>query len=377
MRTFCSKTEWKIALNLIGGVLGFDNNPIPPSEKSNTYTNEDLKIMQGWSLERKIQVTQTRILEWFQNWDGMVYVSFSGGKDSTVLADLAARICTVTGDKLVLWFSNTGLEYPEVVAHVKYFAEWLRKKYHIEVELIIDYPRDKKTGKRITFKDVILKYGYPVVSKEISQVIEEARRNATTGKYTYRLKRLNGELLDKNGNKSQYSCEKWKFLLDAPYKISNKCCNELKKKPSKAFEKQSGRKPIIGTMAEESQARKTAWKIHGCNAFDGKRPTSQPMSFWKEQDILEYICRYNIPYPTVYGEIIKNKDDKLATTGCSRTGCMFCAYGCHLEKEPNRFQQLKETHPKIWEYCMKPVADGGLGMREVLEYIGIKTGQEQ
>ena len=52
---------------------------------------------------------------------------------------------------------------------------------------------------------------------------------------------------------------------------------------------------------------------------------------------------------------------------------MFCAYGCHLEKEPNRFQMLKQTHPKVWEYCMKPVEDGGLGMREVLDYIDVKV----
>jgi len=45
---------------------------------------------------------------------------------------------------------------------------------------------------------------------------------------------------------------------------------------------------------------------------------------------------------------------------------MFCGYGCHLEKEPNRFQMLKNTHPKVWDYCMKSVEDGGLGMREVL-----------
>ena len=146
----------------------------------------------------------------------------SGGKDSTVLADLAARVCKLLNEKLVLWFSNTGLEYPELFQHTKKYADYLIDRYGIEVDLIIDYPKDKKTGKRITFKDVILTYGYPVISKEVSQVIEEARHNATTGKYTYRIKRLNGELLDKNGNKSIYNCEKWKFLMDAPYKISNK-----------------------------------------------------------------------------------------------------------------------------------------------------------
>ena len=328
--------------------------------------------MQGWSLDRKIQVTQTRILEWYQKWNGQVYVSFSGGKDSTVLADLAARVCKLLNEKLVLWFSNTGLEYPELSQHTKKYADYLIDKYGIEVELIIDYPKDKKTGKRITFKDVILTYGYPVISKEVSQVIEEARRNVTTGKYTYRIKRLNGELLDKNGNKSIYNCEKWKFLMDAPYKISNKCCEEMKKKPAKRFEKETGRRPIIGTMANESQARKTAWKIHGCNAFDGKRPSSQPMSFWTEQDVFKYIRKYELPYASVYGDILVDDKGKFYTTGCSRTGCMFCAYGCHLEKEPNRFQKLKETHPKVWEYCMKSVKNGGLGMREVLEYIGVK-----
>ena len=48
--------------------------------------------MQGWSLERKIRVTQTRILEWYMRYDGQVFISFSGGKDSTVLLDLARRV---------------------------------------------------------------------------------------------------------------------------------------------------------------------------------------------------------------------------------------------------------------------------------------------
>lgn len=274
--------------------------------------------------------------------------------------------------KLVLWFSDTGLEYPELREHTKQFPKYLEDKYGIGVELVIDYPKDKKTGKRITFKEVIEVYGYPVISKEVSQVIEEARRNSTTGKYPYRIKRLNGELLDRDGNKSIYNCEKWKFLMEAPYKISNKCCNEMKKKPAKRFERETGRKAIIGTMTEESQARKTAWKIHGCNAFDGKRPTSQPISFWTEQDVLKYIVENDIPYASVYGEILE-ENSRYHTTGCSRTGCMFCGFGCHLEKEPNRFQMLKRTHPKTWEYCMKPWHEGGLGMREVLEYIDVEV----
>lgn len=125
-------------------------------------------------------------------------------------------------------------------------------------------------------------------------------------------------------------------------------------------------------MACESQARKIAWLHNGCNSFSGKNQKSQPMSFWTEQDVLEYISLTGISYAQVYGEIIKDKDGKYHTTKCNRTGCVFCGFGCHLEKEPNRFQRLKETHPKLWEYCMRDWNSGGLGMKSVLEYIGVK-----
>lgn len=59
------------------------------------------------------------------------------------------------------------------------------------------------------------------------------------------------------------------------------------------------------------------------------------------------------------------------TTGVSRTGCMFCAFGAHLESCPNRFQQMQVSHPKQYDYCMRPVDQGGLGMAEVLDYIGV------
>lgn len=46
-------------------------------------------------------------------------------------------------------------------------------------------------------------------------------------------------------------------------------------------------------------------------------------------------------------------------------------FGCHLEKEPNRFQRLKLTHPKLYEYCMKPWNQGGLGIADVLDFINV------
>ena len=147
----------------------------------------------------------------------------------------------------------------------------------------------------------------------------------------------------------------------------------------------------MAIMACESKQRELGWLMTGCNGFDMKEPKSKPLSFWTEQDILHYIKRYNVPYCPVYGEIlVKQKadnldgqlnlidyigayddQDTLETTGCTRTGCMFCMFGCHLEKEPNRFQLMKETHPKQYAYCMKPVEEGGLGLDDVLSYLKI------
>ena len=139
----------------------------------------------------------------------------------------------------------------------------------------------------------------------------------------------------------------------------------------------------------------------GCNAFDSSRPTSQPLSFWTRQDILHYIKKYNLPYCSVYGDIVVDykgvmpdeqmnfidylgcyeEGDILKTTGCDRTGCIFCMFGCHLENQPNRFQRLKETHPRQYKYSVGggEMVDGmwqpnkeGLGLGKVLEYIGVE-----
>jgi 3'-phosphoadenosine 5'-phosphosulfate sulfotransferase (PAPS reductase)/FAD synthetase len=152
----------------------------------------------------------------------------------------------------------------------------------------------------------------------------------------------------------------------------------MKKAPFKAYEAKNGRKPIVGTMASESKTREAVWYRHGCNIFSSAHPASQPLSFWTNQDVLQYLLQYNVPYCPVYGEIVEQGQlqgqermfqdqwDELTTTGESRTGCMFCMFGCHLEKEPNRFQRMKTTHPKQYEYCMDK-----LGLKEVLDYIGV------
>lgn len=215
----------------------------------------------------------------------------------------------------------------------------------------------------MNFKNVLDKYGYPIISKEVSQYIYEA-------KTTRSQKLLNIRLNGKKGGKQGKIPEKYKFLLEAPFKISHVCCKIMKKNPAKDYEKKSGKKPFVGTLACESSLRKSAWIKHGCNAFNAKRPISQPLSFWREQDILQYISENKIEIASVYGKVILEKEE-YRTTKEQRTGCMFCGFGAHLEEE-NRFQKIKQTHPLIYNFIMKPRNEGGLGFKEVLTFCKIK-----
>ena len=196
---------------------------------------------------------------------------------------------------------------------------------------------------------------------------------------------------------------------DIPVAISHLCCSKMKKSPIKAYQRKNGYVPFLGTLAEESRIRKQAWIRHGCNAFESKSPTSQPLSFWTEQDILKYIVMYRdainnerrgalmkhylergfesindveavsgltvgeliekeleSPIAAVYGDIVAvdkfgNEYDPYNTlipdctlkcTGCDRTGCVYCGFGFHNERGETRFQRLAKTHPRQYEYCI-------------------------
>ena len=166
----------------------------------------------------------------------------------------------------------------------------------------------------------------------------------------------------------------------------------MKKASAHRYDGETKEKPIVATMATEGRQRMSKWRASGCNAFDGKRPMGKPMSFWAEQDVLHYLVGNHIPYCSVYGDIVATDGENeytstlteqpLRCTGCQRTGCMFCGFGAHLEKGENRFQWMKRTHPRHYDFCIgggafdpadglwKPTAKG-LGYARVLDYIGV------
>ena len=247
-------------------------------------TLERLKQLQALPLERKVGFTIARLTEFYHHFDGKVYVSFSGGKDSTVLLYIARKLFP----DIKAVFVDTGLEYPEIRDFVKTWDN-------------VDWIKPQKS-----FYQVIKEYGYPVVSKEVAGYIWRARRG---GVWALTALGIQDSFIDKNGKtvklhkNGRYDKSKWGFLYNSPFKISEKCCDVMKKKTVHDYQKKHNLYPIIATLTEESLMRERAWIQTGCNAFDAKDVKSTPMAFWTEQDVLRYIQVMNIPIASIYGKI--------------------------------------------------------------------------
>ena len=300
-------------------------------------TYEQMRERQAMPLEAKVKFTESRIKAWYLHYYGDVYVSFSGGKDSTVLRHIVKGIFP----DVPAVFCDTGLEYPEV-------RELALRKADVVLR------------PKMNFKQVIEKYGYPIPSKEQAQFIQELR---TTKSEKLRERRLHGR---GDGSNLGTVSSKWIPLVYAPFKVSGKCCDVMKKAPFKKYSSETGRKAMIAVMACESLRREQNYMRRGCNVFDEKDPKSSPMAIWTEQDVLRYIKENGIEYAACYGEIAETRGGLLRCTREDRTGCMFCMFGIQFDGTPNRFQRMERDYPKQYDYCINK-----LGIGKVLDYVGI------
>lgn len=293
-------------------------------------------------LEAKVQMTLARIRDWYNHWDGEVYVAFSGGKDSTVLLDLVWSLYP----DVPAAFSNTGLEYPEIVQFVKD----LKQRYP---ERTIDIIRPKRT-----FRDVVLNEGYPVVSKKVARQLRilKTKKDDPAWAHTYRLYDTGVKQDGTPGAAASKIPKKWRKLLKEDWNATELCCDALKKEPLDTYAKTTGRKRMMGIMAAEGGIRA---KREHCNIFDSQDPSSAPMLFWSDGDVWEYIRKKDLPYSPIYDQ------------GEESTGCMFCGFGVDQESVPNRFGRMKYSHPKQWKYCIED-----LKMGRVLEAVGVDYGQD-
>lgn len=283
-----------------------------------------LSSLRGMNIQSKIIQTKFLIRQAVSEFGlDKVYISYSGGKDSTVLSHIAKSIYP----NILHLFSNTTNEYPETLQHIKWEQEENR------TNLIMVLPTDVH-GETWTFKKVVEKYGYPAFSKRVSNAIR-----------TYQ-HALSDETRQHSIDYISRNFKKYDKYKELP--ISDKCCDKLKKEPLRRKAKELGLEcTILGILASESYQREKDWLEYGCNVFHKRKDNqSRPLSFWTNEDIMEYIKQYNVRIPKLYD------------MGYTRNGCMYCGFGIHLEKpECNRYQMLKQTHPTQYKYLIRNFGD--------------------
>lgn len=284
---------------------------------------QTLQSLREMNLNSKIIHTKYLIREAVQEFGlQKVYISYSGGKDSTVLSHIAKSIYP----DILHIFANTTNEYPETLQHIK----WEKEKNGTNIITVL--PIDCH-GELWTFKKVVERYGYPMFSKRISNAIRTYQHALSE-----RTKQNSINYIERNFKKY----DKYK-----EFSISDKCCDKLKKEPLRRKAKELGLEcAILGILASESYQREKDWLEHGCNVFHERKDNqSRPLSFWTDEDILEYISIYNVKIPKLY------------EMGYNRNGCMYCGFGVHLEPPHcNRYQKLKQTHPIQYTYFINNFA---------------------
>lgn len=275
----------------------------------------ELRRLQRMPFSWKVEHAKDVIREFVEHeGESHVYVSFSGGKDSLVTLHLVRQIYP----DIPAVFANTGIEFPEQVKFVRSFQNVT------EVYPIKHFPK------------ILKEHGIVYPSKEVAMYIRDAKNGAR-----YAINGLQG--LDTKGNENRYKArfKRWAYLMDSGVKISPVCCELMKERPLRDYEKRNGKSPIIGTRAEESFRRAVGWMKSGCNSFVGKKAKSTPLSLWLESDVWRYIDENGIKLSPMYTE-----------GGMSRTGCMFCPVPI-AHNDMKNIEYARTHHPKMYDAMMQ------------------------
>lgn len=358
-------------------------------------SEEELRERESWTTIQKENYTIQTILKAciMHKWN--ISVSFSGGKDSQVLLDMTAWMWKKSEEEhgkkpLNVVFSNTSNEFAKMELFVKEYCDLMERKHDIKIRLYV--VRGEKT-----YYEVVKDIGYPVVSKTTCRKVRDIRKwikkekikwedisdKLDNGIESANLLRklgasntvvlyLTGIRKDNTEGATQSRLpKKWRPLIIADFEVSEECCTILKKIPQKRIQNDIGSIAIIGEMAEESQNRRSKYKKTGCFVTSGKKIMVKPMGFWLEKNVLEYIKKYDLPTFFVYGKLVE-ENGELRFTGEQRTGCKLCLFGIQFDTE--RLKRLKQIEPQTYKFAVKPVEEGGLGYRKVIEYINKKCG---
>lgn len=373
--------------------------------------------------EDKIKIAKTRIKEFllfcntkFQNLktpehQREIIISFSGGKDSTVLLDLVIKVFQEMLDQkqieMMYLVPSYAFEitFPETFSFIKSIKENYQQNFIKEIYF---------AKPKYAWNTILKEYGYPIYSKQISVIINRITNVKSKNGLTkwifginttrFKLSKKRLFLLDKRMRDwSNYDFENKEYFgptLDEKYYFySEKCCNYIKgglkhiKKPS-----------FVGTMASESQLRKQSWINYGCNVITKNHELSRPLSIFNSSDIWRYIFENKIRINPKYGDFskhlkeIKNicqtcssrqKNKKILETiqenmKYSRLGCISCPYGSHLEDKDkrNRFETLLLESEMLYKAQVidngmyKILIDMDININDYQYYEGCSTNQQ-
>lgn len=347
-----------------------------------------VKQQQDYSFKKKY----ARIRAWeFYNHpeiDGMAYVAV-GGLDSITLH---------------VFLRSIGIDVPAI--SVSSLEDKSIQKVHKALGVISLPPAKREDGRYWNKREVIRQFGFPIISKETANKIS-LLQHPSPDNATVRHAIITGETGEYGGFRTGTRMQLARKLLElfggpeneregthyktAPFLVSDKCCYYLKEKPCNDYAKESGRFPYMGLMASEGGRRQKALMLNGCNYISPGTKRSAPFAIFNRQDILTLALEMEDYYhahwrdfgeteietiiPAIYGEIVRDADGTLRTTMAQRTGCSMCGFGIHMEGRPHRFDLLRESKPKEWEFWMKHIYQDEdwkwWGFGDVLDYIGV------
>ena len=257
-----------------------------------------------------------------------ITLSFSGGKDSTVLIQLIKEI--QLEDKINIVYSNTKMEFETINEFIQSFDN---------VQII-----EPQTALPIIY----LKHGLPIHSKHTSEMLSRLQKhnfdfvNDTFKSFEeliIKYPKCKSALKFLTGSNSKLNCPNWlkRQLKDIEFKVSNKCCEELKKKPLKLYNKQNNIKMnLIGIRKAEGGIRSAQYK--SCIVY-GDVHKYFPLFHFTDEDIDTIIEIKNIKISDAYTKY-----------GMKRTGCVACPFSKNWKEE---LEILKKYEPKKYEYAIK------------------------
>ncbi|MEG0992027.1 MAG: phosphoadenosine phosphosulfate reductase family protein [Malacoplasma sp.] len=256
-----------------------------------------------------------------------VSISFSGGKDSTVLFDLLIKVHKSIKSKIyIIPVYAMEITFPSTLKFIRdiIISHQAKNKYIKDLELF---------APKLPWNKILHEKGFPIFSKQISVILNRLKRtNSKTGlsRWAFAMSQSSRFVVSKYRLflLDERFIQKWNEIdgLNFNHFFSEKCCDFVKGKL-----KHDIRPSFVGTLALESEFRKRSWINGGCNILNKTKPLSRPLSIWTENDVWKYIKVNKLAINKAYNfdHNISIDEQKLHF---KRLGCTSCPFGSHIEE---------------------------------------------